>query len=168
ISQLLPELRLDHRALRRAECRYLHPPGVDVDQRAISRDRGLPARRGGCRLMAQRGALVRPGGRGFGGGGMFGMGPPPAKTKDVGKTLRQLLGRLGPERVLIVVSAVLALGSVAFSVIGPKIIGNATNVIFDGVLGKSLPAGLTKAQAVALLRAHGQNQIADVISGANV
>ncbi|TMC62800.1 MAG: ABC transporter ATP-binding protein, partial [Chloroflexota bacterium] len=118
--------------------------------------------------MAQRGALVRPGGRGFGGGGMFGMGPPPAKTKDVGKTLRQLLGRLGPERVLIVVSAVLALGSVAFSVIGPKIIGNATNVIFDGVLGKSLPAGLTKAQAVALLRAHGQNQIADLISGANV
>ena len=118
--------------------------------------------------MAQRSAPLRPGGRGFGGGGMFGMGPPPAKTKDVGKTLRQLLGRLGPERVLIVVSAVLALGSVAFSVIGPKIIGNATNVIFDGVLGKSLPAGLTKAQAVALLRAHGQNQIADLISGANV
>jgi ATP-binding cassette subfamily B protein len=118
--------------------------------------------------MALRSAPMRPGGRGFGGGGMFGMGPPPAKTKDVGKTLRQLLGRLGPERVLIVVSAVLALGSVAFSVIGPKIIGNATNVIFDGVLGKSLPAGLTKAQAVALLRAQGQNQIADLISGANV
>jgi ATP-binding cassette subfamily B protein len=118
--------------------------------------------------MALRSAPMRPGGRGFGGGGMLGMGPPPAKTKDVGKTLRQLLGRLGPERVLIVVSAVLALGSVAFSVIGPKIIGNATNVIFDGVLGKSLPAGLTKAQAVALLRAQGQNQIADLISGANV
>jgi ATP-binding cassette subfamily B protein len=118
--------------------------------------------------MVQRGAPTRPGGRGFGGPGMFGTGPPPGKTKDVGKTLRQLLGRLGPERVLIVVSAVLALGSVAFSVIGPKIIGNATNVIFDGVLGKSLPAGLTKAQAVAQLRAHGQNQIADLISGANV
>ena len=117
--------------------------------------------------MAQRSA-VRPGGRGFGGGGMFGMGPPPAKTKDVGKTLRQLVGRLGPERVLIVVSAVLALGSVAFSVIGPKIIGNAVNVIFDGVLGKSLPAGLTKAQAVAQLRAHGQGQIADLVAGANV
>jgi len=99
---------------------------------------------------------------------MFGTGPPPAKTKDVGKTLRQLLGRLRPERVAISVSALLAIGSVAFSVIGPKIIGNAVNVIFDGVLGKSLPAGLTKAQAVAQLRSHAQGQIADLIAGANV
>ena len=99
---------------------------------------------------------------------MLGVGPPPAKTKDVGKTLRQLLARLRPERIWIVVSAVLALGSVAFSVIGPKIIGNAINVIFDGVLGKNLPAGLTKAQVVAQLRAHGQGQIADLVAGANV
>jgi ATP-binding cassette, subfamily B, multidrug efflux pump len=118
--------------------------------------------------MAQRGAPARPAGRGFGGPGFFGQGPPPAKTKDVGKTLRQLLARLRPERVLIVVSALLALGSVAFSVIGPKIIGNAVNVIFAGVLGKNLPAGLTKAQVVAQLRAHGQGQIASLIAGANV
>jgi len=118
--------------------------------------------------MAQRGAPTRPGGRGFGGPGMFGTGPPPGKTKDVGKTLRQLLARLRPERMAIITSALLALGSVAFSVIGPKIIGNAINVIFDGVLGKSLPAGLTKAQAVAQLRAHGQGQIADLVAGANV
>ena len=115
-----------------------------------------------------RNAPGRPGGRGFGGQGMFGVGPPPAKTKDVGKTLRQLLARLRPERIWIVVSTLLALGSVAFSVIGPKIIGNAINVIFDGVLGKNLPAGLTKAQVVAQLRAHGQGQIADLVAGANV
>ena len=115
-----------------------------------------------------RNAPARPAGAGFGGRGMFGMGPPPPKTKDVGKTLRQLLARLRPERNWIVVSAMLALGSVAFSVIGPKVIGNAINVIFDGVLGKGLPAGLTKAQAVAQLRAHGQGKIADLIAGANV
>jgi ATP-binding cassette subfamily B protein len=118
--------------------------------------------------MAQRGAPARPGGRGFGGPGFFGQGPPPAKTKDLGKTLRQLLARLRPERLLIVVSALLALGSVAFSVIGPKIIGNAVNVIFAGVLGKNLPAGLTKAQVVAQLRAHGQGPIASLVAGANV
>jgi ATP-binding cassette, subfamily B, multidrug efflux pump len=118
--------------------------------------------------MMARGAAARPGGRGFGGPGMFGMAMPPQKTKDMGKTLRQLLARLRPERVPIAVSAVLAMGSVAFSVIGPKIIGNATNVIFNGVLGKALPAGLTKQQAVAGLRAQGHNQIADLISGANV
>jgi ATP-binding cassette, subfamily B, multidrug efflux pump len=103
--------------------------------------------------------------RGPGGiGGML----PPQKTKDVGKTLRQLLQRLRPERTWIVISALLALGSVAFTVIGPKIIGNATNVIFDGVIGKLLPAGVTKAQAVAALRARGQTQLADLVSGSNV
>ncbi|MDQ6877571.1 MAG: ABC transporter ATP-binding protein/permease [Candidatus Dormibacteraeota bacterium] len=93
---------------------------------------------------------------------------PPQKTKDLGKTLRQLLARLRPERTPITISAILALGSVAGTVIGPKIIGNATNVIFDGVIGKSLPAGISKQQAVAALRAQGHGQIADLVSGANV
>jgi len=93
---------------------------------------------------------------------------PPQKTKDLGKTLRQLLARLRPERTRIIMSAILALGSVAGTVIGPKIIGNATNVIFDGVIGKSLPAGISKQQAVAGLRAQGHGQIADLVSGANV
>ena len=101
---------------------------------------------------------ARPAARQMGPGGIGGM-LPPQKTKDVGGTLRQLLQRLRPERLWIAISAVLALGSVAFTVIGPKILGNATNVIFDGVIGKMLPAGLSKAQAVAALRARGQNQI---------
>jgi len=119
--------------------------------------------------------INRPGGR-LGGadqrrqpGGWMGMGgPPPAKIQDTRRTLRQLLGRLRPELPLISVIAVLATGSVALSVIGPKILGNATNVIFDGVVGKMLPAGLTKAQAIALLQAHGQSQVAQLLSGMNV
>ncbi|TME14514.1 MAG: ABC transporter ATP-binding protein [Chloroflexi bacterium] len=107
-----------------------------------------------------------PAGRGFG-GGMGGM-LPAQKTRDLRKTLRQLLARLRPERMPITVSVILALAYVALSVIGPKIIGNATNVIFNGVIGKALPAGLTKQQAVAQLRAHGKGQIADLVSGANV
>ena len=120
--------------------------------------------------MMARNLGGRPPARGgFGGGpGGFGGMLPPQKTKDLGKTLRQLLARLRPERMRITISAILALGSVAGTVIGPKIIGNATNVIFDGVIGKSLPAGLTKQQAVAALRAQGHGQIADLVSGANV
>src|SRR5438874_1787533 len=110
----------------------------------------------------------RPAVRGFGGGGFGGMQLPAQKSKNVNKTLRQLLQRLRPEWMPIAVSAALALAYVALSVIGPKIIGNATNVIFNGVIGRSLPAGLTKAQAVAQLRAHGKGQIADLVSGANV
>jgi ATP-binding cassette subfamily B multidrug efflux pump len=117
--------------------------------------------------MMARNAGGRPPARpGFGGG--FGGMMPPQKTKDLGKTLRQLLARLQPERMRIIAAAVLALGSIAGSVVGPKIIGNATNVIFDGVIGKSLPAGITKQQAIAGLRAQGHGQIADLVSGANV
>src|SRR5437016_4809725 len=102
-------------------------------------------------------------------GGWMGMGgPPPPKLNDAGKTLRQLLGRLRPDLALIGVVAVLGIGSVAFSVIGPKIIGNATNIIFNGIVGKMLPAGLTKGQAIALLQAHGQGQIAQMLSGMDV
>src|SRR5438552_9301242 len=120
--------------------------------------------------MMARNVGGRPPARGgFGGGpGGFGGMLPPQKTKDLGKTLRQLLARLRPEQMRITISAILALGSVAGTVIGPKIIGNATNVIFDGVIGKSLPAGLTKQQAVAALRAQDHGQIADLVSGANV
>jgi ATP-binding cassette subfamily B protein len=92
---------------------------------------------------------------------------PAQKTKNVGRTIRQLLQRLRPERAWILTSVVLAIGSVAFSVVGPKIIGNATNVIFDGVIGKLLPAGISKAQAVGALRAGGRKQIADVVAGSH-
>ena len=95
-------------------------------------------------------------------------GPPPAKIGNPGKTLRQLLGRLRPELPRIVAVAILGIGSVAFSVIGPKIIGNATNIIFNGVVGKMLPAGITKAQAIAALKATGHGQIAQMLSGMDV
>ncbi|HYM50421.1 MAG TPA: ABC transporter ATP-binding protein [Candidatus Limnocylindrales bacterium] len=120
--------------------------------------------------MMMRPQAGRPGGGpalGGGPGGRFGM-MPPQKTKDVRKTLGQLLARLRPEWMKIAVVTVLTSAGVAFTVIGPKIIGNATNVIFGGILGKDLPAGLSKAQAIAYLRAHGRGQIADLISGANV
>ncbi len=107
------------------------------------------------------------GGRGFGGGWM-GMGQPAQKSRDLGKTLRQLLGRLRPEGRLITLVVLLASSSVVFSVIGPRIIGNATNVIFDGIVGKNLPAGMTKAEAITVLRAQGHDQIAQMLSGMNV
>jgi len=100
--------------------------------------------------------------------GRPGLGQPPERSKDLRGTVRRLLARLRPERVRLVIVLVFGVTSVAFLVTGPKILGAATNVLFDGVVGKQLPAGVTKAQAIALLRAHGQGQIADMISGMNV
>jgi ATP-binding cassette subfamily B protein len=53
-------------------------------------------------------------------------------------------------------------------VIGPKILGNATNIIFEGIIGKQLPAGLTKDQVVAALRASGDEGQANLIAGMDV
>jgi ATP-binding cassette subfamily B protein len=58
--------------------------------------------------------------------------------------------------------------SVAFMVVGPKILGRATDLIFAGAIGRQLPAGLTNAQVVAAARAAGNNNIADMLARMNV
>jgi ATP-binding cassette subfamily B protein len=95
---------------------------------------------------------------------MFGMGLPPPKPKTFGPSFRRLVGQLRPERRLITIVVILAVISVVGAVIGPKILGNATNDIFAGLLSKQIPAGLTKDQVIAGLRAQGQDQLADMLS----
>ncbi len=114
-------------------------------------------------------AGVRPmgpgGGRGPGMMGM-GMGLPPAKANDFRGSLRRLFGTLGPERPLIVLVVLLAIVSVTFNVIGPKILGEAINLIVEGELGRQiLGSGATQQQAIDTARAQGQNQLADMLSG---
>jgi ATP-binding cassette subfamily B protein len=100
--------------------------------------------------------------RGMGPGGMMG-GMPAEKSKNFKVAFGRLLARLRPEAPLIVLVFILAIISVTFAVVGPKILGNATNVIFQGAISKELPVGVTKAQAVAGLRAAGKNQLADLL-----
>jgi len=97
-----------------------------------------------------------------------GMGLPAERSKDLRGTLRKLLARLRPERIKLVTAVGLGVISVGLMVSGPKILGTATNILFDGIVGKRLPAGMTQAQAEALLRAHGQGQLADMLSGMTV
>jgi ATP-binding cassette, subfamily B, multidrug efflux pump len=104
-----------------------------------------------------------PGGPGPGGPGGHALVQPTAKAKDFRGTMRRLAGELRPERVLLIAIVVLAVASVAFAVVGPKILGHATNILFEGVVNKQIPAGVSKAQAVAGLRAKGQSRIADML-----
>ena len=90
------------------------------------------------------------------------------KSKDLRATVRRLAGRMKAERTKLFLALMLGITSVTFMVLGPKILGNATNVLFNGIVGKRLPAGVTKAQAIAMLRSEGHNQIAAMISGMNV
>ncbi len=109
---------------------------------------------------------VGPGaGPGRGGHGMMGMmGRPAEKPRNFRGSFRRLVGRLRPEAPLIAFVMVLAIISVSFAVVGPKILGNATNDIFEGLVSRNLPSGVTKEQAVEALRAQGQNQLADMLS----
>ena len=98
--------------------------------------------------------------------GPMGMGGAPVeKALDFKGSGRRLVGVLRPERLWIAVVAVLSVASVALAVVGPKILGQATNVIFAGVVGKMLPSGITVDQAVAGLQAQGQQELADMLSG---
>jgi len=94
----------------------------------------------------------------------MGMGLPPQKSKNFRGSLGRLFGHLGPERPKIVVVVLLAVVSVFFAVIGPKIMANAINLIFEGAISKSLPAGMTQAQVVAAANAAGQTQFAEMAS----
>ncbi len=58
---------------------------------------------------------------------------PVAKPKDLKGALRRLAGLLAKERLLIGLVVLLAVVSVALAVIGPKILGRATDILFEGV-----------------------------------
>ncbi|MFV0286622.1 MAG: ABC transporter ATP-binding protein, partial [Demequina sp.] len=87
-------------------------PAQDADTKAAARSR-------------------RPGG---GPGPMGGAGMPTEKAMDFGASLKRLFGQLRPERTLVGVVILLGAASVALAVIGPKILGNATTVIFEGLI----------------------------------
>ena len=130
---------------------------------------GRPGTGGGLGPAGRPGAAdgPRPGGPGGGRpGGMMGMGMglPPAKPRDFGGSFRRLIGTLRPEAPLIVGVILLAIVSVTFTVVGPKILGNAVNTIFEGAISKNMPAGATQEQVIAAARAQGQNQLADMLS----
>src|SRR6185312_14486569 len=100
-----------------------------------------------------------------------GRGGPPQKAMQFGPSLKRILGLIAPDKWRITAVVVMATISVGLSVVAPKILGHATDIIFNGVVGKMLerfPAGTTKDQAVAALRAGGQGQLADMLSGMNV
>ena len=99
--------------------------------------------------------------------GHMGAGPA-VKALNFKMSLRRLVARLRGDRRLVAAAGALAAVSVTLSVIGPKILGTATDLIFTGLVGGRLPAGVTKAQAVAHLRASGQGQIADMVSAMDV
>ena len=100
-------------------------------------------------------------GRAFGPPG----GIPGDKSMNFGPSAKRLLRRLRPHRLQVGGVILLAIASVSLSVIGPKILGRATDIIFAGAIGKPLDKSLTKAQVIEQARAAGQGRLADLLQG---
>jgi ATP-binding cassette, subfamily B, multidrug efflux pump len=137
----------------------------------MSTPAGKPAARpaasgAGERAVPQRGPGPAPGTVPGGGRGpaAFMSGMSTEKSLDFRGSSRRLLRTMRPERPLAALGVALAAASVTLSVLGPKILGHATDLIFSGVISRQIPPGVSKAQAVAGLRQRGQGTLADLIS----
>ena len=98
-------------------------------------------------------------GRGPFGGGMVGQ-----RSMAFGPSARRVAGRLRPERVRVLAVIALAVVSVGLSVLGPKILGRATDLVFAGLFSRELPSGATKAEVVAAAEAAGDQDRAALLS----
>ena len=74
---------------------------------------------------------------GPGTGRMTNVGVPMERSKDFGTTSRRLMRRMSQESVLVLLVLVLAVTSVTLVVLGPRILGHATDVVFDGLLRRN-------------------------------
>lgn len=99
----------------------------------------------------------------MGQGGRRGM-MPGEKPKDFSGTVKRLLAYFKPEMIGLIIVVILTITSVVFTVYAPRILGNATNELFKGIVSKQLPPGVTKDQVIAMLKARGQDQFAEMIS----
>lgn len=95
----------------------------------------------------------------------------PGKASDFGRSFRRLIGLLRPYAAAFTFVSVLGALGVVLAVLAPRVLGDATNIIFEGVVSKGLaeqfPAGTSQAEVVEALRAAGQGDIANIVGAMN-
>ncbi|MEV8015491.1 ABC transporter ATP-binding protein [Streptomyces sp. NPDC086554] len=96
------------------------------------------------------------------GGQMMG---PDSRSMDFKGSGKRLLAQFRPERTTMYGMIAAGVLSVALSVLGPKILGRATDLLFAGIVGRDMPDGVTKDQAIENLRDKGDGGMADMLSG---
>lgn len=73
----------------------------------------------------QRGPMGRMGGMGRG-----------EKAKDFKGTIKQLLGYIGQHKIAVFAAVAFAVCSVVFNIVGPKVLGQVTTKLFEGLVAK--------------------------------
>ena len=90
-------------------------------------------------------------------------GPPPGKANAFWPSFTRMLALLAPFRIQLVMAGLASVVSVVLTVIAPKVLGRATNIVFEGAISSRLPAGATKEQTVESLIASGHGDMADMV-----
>ncbi|MEE1738620.1 ABC transporter ATP-binding protein [Streptomyces sp. BE147] len=98
-------------------------------------------------------------------GGRMMAGAPTERSMDFKGSGKRLLKRFSREKSSLYLMLAAGVLNVALSVVGPKILGMATDLIFAGVVGRGMPEGTTKEQAIEGLRDKGSGGLADMLSG---
>lgn len=98
---------------------------------------------------------------------------PSLSKTERNKSLKRLMGYLLSEKLKVVTMLICGAIAVFLIVLGPKIMGQGTNVLFAGLLGKMLeasgiPAGTPKADVITMLKANGQGSIAQMVDSMDV
>ena len=88
----------------------------------------------------------------------------PGKAARFGPSFRRLLGLLKPNAVAFTLVSLLGAVGVVLAVLSPKVLGEATNILFEGVVSGMAPAGATKEQVVQGLVDAGQQDLANIVS----
>lgn len=96
-------------------------------------------------------------------GRMMAGGGPDQRSMDFKNSGKRLLARFKPEQLTIYLLLFCVVASVTLNVIGPKILGRATDLVFAGVIGKQMPAGATKDQVLQGMHERGQDTVADML-----
>jgi ATP-binding cassette subfamily B protein len=93
---------------------------------------------------------------------MAGSGPD-NRSLDFKVSGRRLLAQFKPERLTLYGMLFCVVVSVGLNVVGPKILGQATDLVFAGIVGREMPAGASKEQVLDSMRQRGEGEVADML-----
>jgi len=88
----------------------------------------------------------------------------PGKAENFGQSFKRMIALLGPDKWALAATVLLGVASVALTIWAPRLLGQATDVVFTGFVARQLPAGTTPLQVIEGLRQAGQDQLADMIA----
>ncbi|HEY0120017.1 MAG TPA: ABC transporter ATP-binding protein [Cellulomonas sp.] len=94
----------------------------------------------------------------------FGGAVAPGKADHFKESFGRMLGLLSPYKAALVAVTLMGTAGVILTVLAPRVLGRATDVVFTGFISRTLPAGITQDQAVAGLRASGQDRLAGMVA----